>query len=82
MKGILVEIPTKANIRPVVQPYRSIPAPLQMKVDAMIDEMLTQGIIEKVEGPSKWISPMVPVPKQDDVRICIDLRQANVALTE
>lgn len=80
MKGIVVEIPLKKNIKPVAQPYRRIPAPLQMKVDAKISELLAQGIIEKVNGPSKWISPMVPVPKQDDIRICIDMRQANEAV--
>lgn len=80
MKGIMVEIPLKENVKPVAQPYRRIPAPLQMKVDAKIDELLAQGIIEKVNGPSKWISPMVPVPKQDDIRLCIDMRQANQAV--
>lgn len=80
MKGIMVEIPLRADIRPVAQPYRRIPAPIQKKVDAKIEELLAQGIIERVNGPSKWISPMVPVPKQDDIRICIDMRQANVAV--
>lgn len=80
MKGILVEIPLRENVKPVAQPYRRIPAPLQMKVDAKVDELLAQGIIERVDGPSKWISPMVPVPKQDDIRICIDIRQANQAV--
>lgn len=80
IKGIMVEIPLKENVKPVVQPYRRIPAPMQMKVDAKIDELLAQGIIEKVNGPSRWISPMLPVPRQDDVRICIDMRQANMAV--
>lgn len=80
MKGILVEIPLKENVKPVAQPYRRIPAPLQMKVDAKIEELRAQGIIEEVNGPSKWISPMVPVPKQDDIRLCIDMRQANQAV--
>lgn len=80
MKGIVVEIPLKENVKPVAQPYRRIPAPLQLKVDTKIDELLAQGIIEKVNGPSKWISPMVPVPKQNDIRICIDMRQANQAV--
>lgn len=36
-----------------------------------------QGIIEEVNEPSKWISPVVIVPKENDVRICVDMRQAN-----
>ncbi|XP_036322082.1 uncharacterized protein LOC118736085 [Rhagoletis pomonella] len=61
MKGIMVEIPLKADVKPVMQPYRRIPAAIQMKVDTKINELLAQGIIERVNGPSKWISPMVPV---------------------
>lgn len=80
IKGILVEIPLRKDVKPVAQPYRRIPAPMQIKVDKKVDELLAQGIIEKVDGPSKWISPMVPVPKQDDIRICIDMRQANLAV--
>ncbi|CAK1596619.1 unnamed protein product [Parnassius mnemosyne] len=38
-------------------------------------------IIEEVSKPSKWVSPMVPVLKENgDIRICIDMRRANVAI--
>lgn len=30
--------------------------------------------------PSQWISPVVPVLKGDDVRVCIDMRRANEAV--
>lgn len=43
--------------------------------------MLRQDIIEKVNGVAKWISPVVVAPKGDsDVRICIDMRRANLAV--
>lgn len=51
MKGIVVEIPLKENVKPVAQSYRRIPAPLQMKVDAKIDELLAQG---KYNRESQW----------------------------
>ena len=68
------------NIPPVVQPYRRIPIALENQVAAKLEEMLRQDIIEFVNEPSKWISPMVIVPKKGDVRICIDMRQANKAV--
>lgn len=34
----------------------------------------------QVNEPSPWISPMVPVPKTNDVRVCIDMRRANEAV--
>ncbi|XP_073814237.1 uncharacterized protein [Musca autumnalis] len=79
--GIIVHIPIKENVKPIVQPYRRIPAPLEEAVDKKIQEMLRQGIIEKVNGPSKWVSPVVVVPKRDDIRLCVDMRRANEAVS-
>lgn len=81
IKGVLVEIPIKSDVKGVVQPYRRVPAPLEKLVDDKIDDMLRQGIIEKVEGVSKWVSPLVCAPKDNnDVRICVDMRRANQAV--
>lgn len=39
------------------------------------------GIIEKYEGATEWLSPIVPVIKKDgNIRICIDMRKANEAV--
>lgn len=80
IKGFTIDIPINPDVKPVAQPYRRVPVALEEVVDRKIDELLDQGIIEKVNGPSEWISAMVPVPKQDDVRICIDMRRANEAI--
>ncbi|XP_053392140.1 uncharacterized protein LOC128554851 [Mercenaria mercenaria] len=37
-------------------------------------------IIEKVDSPSKWVSPVVVVPKKEGVRLCVDMRRANEAV--
>ena len=38
-------------------------------------------IIKTVEGPTPWISPIVVVPtKSGEVRICVDMREANKAV--
>lgn len=80
IKDVVVDIPIKADVTPVVQPYRRIPVALEKVVDKKIDELLEMGVIEKVNKPTKWISPMVVVPKGDDVRICLDMRRANTAI--
>ena len=42
-----------------------------------------QGIIEKVEGPTPWVSPLVIIPKKnDEVQICVDMRMANKAIKQ
>ena len=39
-------------------------------------------MIEKADGPTPWVSPIVVVPKkgQNKIRICIDIRVANKAI--
>ena len=40
-------------------------------------------VIEKAEGPTPWISPVVVVPcckPNGDLRLCADMRQANSAI--
>lgn len=80
IKGVLIDIPMKPDAKPVVQPYRRVPVALEVAVDKKIDELLGQGIIEKVNQPSKWISPVIVVPKGDDIRLCLDMRRANESI--
>ena len=38
-------------------------------------------MIEKVEGPTSWINPLVVVEKPNsEIRLCLDMRQANHAI--
>lgn len=80
IKGIVVDIPIDKSIKPVVQPYRRVPVPLEKRVNEKIAQLCQQGIVEEVHGPSKWVSPLVVVPKKDDVRVCLDMRRANEAV--
>ena len=52
------------------------------KVQRKIDELLSLDIIEKVSGPTTWVSPAViaPKPNNEDERICVDMRHANKAI--
>lgn len=80
-KDVAIQIPIDRTIKPVIQPYRRIPIPLEKKVDAKLEELRKADIIEEVHGPSPWVSPMVPVLKENgEVRICLDMRRANEAI--
>ena len=54
---------------------------MREQVKNKLNDLLDQGIIEKVEGPTEWLSPLVVVPKpNNDIRICMDMREANTAV--
>ena len=61
---------------PIKQPMRRTPFALRSKVDELVQEMLSQGVIEPSKSP--WSSPVVLVRKKDGgVRFCVDYRQLN-----
>ena len=60
---------------------RRIPFSLKDKVTAKVNELLENDIIERVERPTTWISPVVVAPKPSgDIRLCVDMRRANEAI--
>ncbi|XP_055309417.1 uncharacterized protein K02A2.6-like [Sitodiplosis mosellana] len=81
IKGVTIDIPIIPDVKPVAQPYRRVPVALEKLVDDRIEQMARQGIIEQVSGVAKWVSPLVVAPKgENDVRICVDMRRANLAV--
>ncbi|XP_055633273.1 uncharacterized protein LOC129773656 [Toxorhynchites rutilus septentrionalis] len=81
IKGVLVEIPVDPNVKPIQQAYRRAPFALEEKVAAKLQYLLDQDIIERVHHPSAWVSPIVPVLKDNgEVRLCVDMRRANQAV--
>ena len=54
---------------------------MRKKVEAELKRLEELDIIEKVKGPTPWISPIVVVPKKNNtLRICVDMRQPNRAI--
>ncbi|XP_065067526.1 uncharacterized protein K02A2.6-like [Rhopilema esculentum] len=85
--GCLHGEPVKLSIndkhQPKAQPVRRIPYHMRKKVEAALQDLEEEGIIERIpehEG-TPWVSPIVAVPKKDGkVRICVDMRLANEAI--
>ena len=80
LKNYSLKIPIDPDVKPVIQPVRRAAYRLRDKLELKLDELVSQDIIEKVEEPSLWISPVVVVPKKNDIRLCVDMRQANQAI--
>lgn len=78
IKGLIAEIEIDENVQPVQQPYRRAPFAMDELIENKLKYLLDQDIIERVNKPSRWVSPLVPVMKDSgDVRLCIDMRRAN-----
>ncbi|XP_065224410.1 uncharacterized protein K02A2.6-like [Planococcus citri] len=83
LKNFQLHIPIDESVPPVIQPFRRIPYALRAKVEKQINELLEADVIERVEGPSRWVSPIVPVADgEDDIRLCVDMRRANEAVLD
>ena len=81
LKDYQVKLYVDPNIPPVAQPVRRTPFSLRDKVKEKVKELVAMDIIEPVEGPTPWVSPVVVVPKQnDEIRLCVDMRRANKAI--
>ncbi len=65
----------------MAQPLRRVPFHLRDAVDKKINQLIEMDIIERVEGPTPWVNPVVVARKaaEDDIRMCLDMRRANAA---
>ena len=81
LKNYKLKLHIDENIQPVAQPVCRIPFSRRAKVNEKLEELLKLDVIEKVEGPTSWVNPLVVVEKPSgDIRICLDMRQANQAV--
>ena len=81
LKDVEIHLHIDSSIPPVAQPARQIPFHMRQKVSDALDRLEEQGIIEKVHGPTPFVSPLVVIPKKDgDIRLCVDMRMANKAI--
>lgn len=66
------------NSRPVKVPPRRIPISKRQEVEDMVEQLSSQGLIEKSSSP--WSSALVLVRKKDgSLRCCVDYRLLNAA---
>ena len=83
----LYKITVDETIKPVVHPPRHLPVAIIERVQRKLEEMTTDGIIEKVNQPTDWVYSMLVVSKpsteadgESKIRICLDPRDLNVAI--
>ena len=80
IKNRKVTLHIDKSVTSVTQIHRRIPFQVRKDVERELDRLKRLDIIEKVEGPTFWVSPIVAVLKTSGVRLCIDMRKANSAI--
>ena len=74
IKGVEAQIDVDPQAQPRFCKARPVPLALKDKVEAELDRLQKEGIIEPVQS-AEWAAPIVPVVKSDgSVRICGDYR--------
>ena len=70
------ELHIDQTVQPVAQRHRRRPFHLRKLVEKALLDLESKDIIERVDGPTPWVSPIVPVPQTnspDQVHICVDM---------
>ena len=82
-RGEPARIHVVESVKPVAQPHRRVPFHVRKQVEEKLKQLENDDIIERVEGPTPWVSPIVVVPKPNkpnEIRICVDMRSLNKAI--
>ena len=81
LEGFQLKLNINTNVKPIAQHPRRIPFHIKEMAGKELQRLLKNDIIEQVNGPTTWCSPLVIAPtKTGGVRLCVDLRQANTAI--
>ena len=81
MKGVKVDLHVDPAITPVAQAHRRIPFSVRPKLEAQLEKLEADDIIERVGKPTSWV-PVVIAPKRssNEIRLNVDMREANKAV--
>ena len=83
LKDYQVHLHINKDVQPSAQPHRRVPFHVRKQLEEQLEIDERNGVIERVQGPIPWVSPVVvaPNPKQPGkIRMCVDMRQANKAI--
>ena len=81
LKDFQAKLHIDESVEPTPQKLRPSPFGLREKIEEKLEELVNHDVIEQVQGPTPWVSPVVVVPKPTgDIRLCVDMRNANRAI--
>ena len=60
LKDFQLKLYVDENVKSVAQPARKIPFKMREKVASKLKELEDLDVIEKIDGPTPWVSALVP----------------------
>lgn len=76
-----MQIKLVEHARPYVQSVpRVVPIPLLKPLKEELERLKKLHIIEQVDLPTEWVSPIVVVQKNSKIRLCVDYTHLNKAV--
>ncbi|XP_053391490.1 uncharacterized protein LOC128554261 [Mercenaria mercenaria] len=84
LKDVEVKFHVDESVVPSTQPPRRVPFHVREKVEKELQRLEDLDVIEKVDGPTPWVSNLVitskPHAPEKIIRICVDMRHAIKAI--
>ena len=82
MKVVQVDLHVDPAIQHVVQPHRRIPFSVRPKLEVELEKLLADDVIEKVDKPTSWDSPVEITLKRsvNEIRLNVGMRESNKAI--
>lgn len=81
LKNFEVNLQLKPDACPTISACRRLPFQLRGPLQKELADMEKEDIIQKVEEPTDWVSPIVITSKKNgQIRLCIDPRKLNEAI--
>ncbi|XP_022808602.1 uncharacterized protein LOC111345583 [Stylophora pistillata] len=82
LKDYQIHLQIDDSVQPSAQSHRRV-LHGRKQLEEQLERDEQHGVMERVDGPTPWVSPVVvaPKPKQPGkIRMCVDMRQANSAI--
>ena len=80
---VQVKLHIDGSVPPVANKHVRVPFRLRKKVEAELTKLEELDVIERVEGPTPWVSPLVVAGKPknpDEIRLCVNMKNPNKAI--
>ena len=75
LKNFKVKLHIDDSVQACAQPHRRVPFHIRKQIEEQLKADEALGVIERVDGQTPWVSPLVVVPKPKSpgqVRVCVD----------